>query len=147
MYTPHIITLINVTEKLDETLQYNATVLDGVFLDAAKGTSSGKAGLTDTDTATLFIPFSTVGKSFKGALKKYYPPKAYEQLSDKSGAWTLKDGGESSAVECFFVKGIVNPVGSFDDMKREYDYVYAVTRVLLRDFGSPSMQNFQVGAK
>ena len=147
MYTPHLITLINVSENLDETLSYNATVLDGVFLDTAKATLSGKLGLTDEDTATLFIPFSTVGKSLTGDTKEFVPPKAYENLADKSGAWTLKDGGESSAVECFFVKGNITTVGSYDDMKREYDYVYAVTRVFNRDFGSPAMQHFQVGAK
>lgn len=147
MYTPHVITLINVSENADETLSYNATVLDSVFLDTAKATNSGKAGLTDADTATLFIPFTTVGKSLTGRAKSYFPPMAYEKLTDKSIAWTLKDGGETSAVECFFVKGNISEPGSYDDMKREYDYVYAVTRVLLRDFGSPAMQHFQVGAR
>ena len=147
MYTPHIITLINVSVNDDETLAYNATVLDKVFLDTSKATSSGKNGMTDMDTATLFIPFSAVGKSITGQEKAYVSPKAYDALDDKSEFWTLKDSGDISAVECFFVKGIVDDIGSYEDMKREYDYVFAVTRVLLRDFGSTSMRHFQVGAR
>lgn len=147
MYTPHVITLINVSVNDDETLTYNATVLDKVFLDTTKATSSGKNGMTDMDTASLFIPFSTVGKDISGSVKAYVPPKAYDMLEDKSGSWTLKDSGDLSAVECFFIKGIVEEPGSYEDMKSAHDYVYAVTRVLLRDFGSLSMQHFEVGAR
>lgn len=177
MYTPHIVVLVNVTENDDESLFYNATILDKVFLDLSKRTNVNKSGLSDADSATLFIPFSTVGKSFSGQAKQYITPKAYEALEDKSGYWTLKDGGDTSAVECYFIK---SAIGNFDlyygtladiavadvdivdddttihsnvefegyrEMKRRYDYVYAVTSVDLRDFGRSSMQHFQVGGK
>ena len=176
MYTPHIVTLINVSQFDDETLFYNVTILDKVFLDLSKRTNVNKSGLTDADSATLFIPFSTVGKDGAGNAKQYISPKAYEALEDKRGYWTLKDGGESSAVECYFVKGQLtadiyygtladiavvdfdivddetteHPVfdgESYEDMTRDYDYVYAVTSVDLRDFGRASMQHFQVGGK
>lgn len=176
MYTPHVITLINVSQNQDESLFYNATILDNVFLDPGKSTSSERNGMSDRDSATLFIPFSTVGRDGTGAAKEYIPPKAYDKLSDKRGYWTLKDGGDSSAVECYFIKGEVNnevfngtladvavadlcvvddtetphdvfEYESYEDMVREYDYVYAVTTVLLRDFGRKSMQHFQVGAR
>ena len=176
MYTPHIVVLINVSENDDETLFYNATILDKVFLDLSKRTNVNKSGLSDADSATLFIPFYTVGKSFAGQEKKYVKPKAYEKLADKSGSWTLKDGGDSSPVECYFIKDIdeletylgsvadvavcdiavaddaTTPhsdveVEGYSSMKERYDYVYAVTTVDLRDFGRRSMQHFQVGGK
>lgn len=176
MYTPHVVTLINVTENKDETLFYNVTYLDKVFLDLSKRTNVNKSGLADADSATLFIPFSTVGKDATGREKQYVSPKVYDALFDKRGYWTLKDGGDSSAVECFFIKGhitgdvyhgtladiavvdidIVDDAetahavyegASYEETTRELDYVYAVTSVDLRDFGSQSMQHFQVGGK
>lgn len=176
MYTPHIVTLINVSENSAEELIYNVTILDPVFLDLSKRTNINKSGLTDADAATLFIPFSTVGRDGTGAEKQYVTPKVYEALEDKSGYWTLKDGGNSSAVECYFVKGqlpggiyygtladiavvdidVVDDettphaafeVESYEDAVRDFDYVYAVTSVDLRDFGRKHMQHFQVGGK
>jgi hypothetical protein len=147
MYTPHIITLINASEQTDGTMEYNSTILDGVFLDLSKQTNVSKSGLSDADSATLFIPFSIVGKDALGSSKSYIEPKAYEALQDKSGYWTLKGGGKSSAVECFFIKGKVDTVLSYADSLTAYDYVYAVTTVDLRDFGSKDMQHWQVGGK
>ena len=148
MYTPHVVTLINVSQNDDESLFYNVTILDKVFLDLSKRTNINKSGLTDADAATLFIPFSTVGKDGAGREKQYVSPKVYDGLEDKRGYWTLKDGGQSSAVECYFVKGqIPAQIESYEDLTRRYDYVYAVTSVDLRDFGSASMQHFQVGGK
>ena len=177
MYTPHTITLILAEEQNDGTMAYNPVILSGVFLDLNKRSNVNRSGLADADSATLFIPFSTVGKSFTGQEKQYIAPKAYEALTDKSGYWTLKDGGDSSAVECYFIK---SADGNFDlyygsladvaladvdvvdddttihsnvefegyrEMQRRYDYVYAVTSVDLRDFGRSSMQHFQVGGK
>lgn len=147
MYTPHVITLVNATENANEQMEYNITVLDGVFLDLSKRKNVDKSGLSDADAATLFIPFSTVGKDTQGTTKQYISPKAYDALANKSGYWTLKEGGKSSAVECFFIKGTVSEVSSYAEAKNAYDYVYAVTSVDLRDFGSDDMQHFQVGGK
>ena len=147
MYTPHIITLVNATENASGVMEYNVTYLDKVFLDVSKRSNVNKSGLSDADTATLFIPFSTVGKDAQGNEKTYVSPKAYDQLTDKSQNWTLKDGGNSSGGECFFIKGQAATVTSLAQAKETYDYVYAVTTVDIRDFGTEDMQHFQVGGR
>lgn len=147
MYTPHIITLVNATENSSGVMEYNITILDKVFLDVSKRSNVNKSGLSDADVATLFIPFSTVGKSVSGTAKQYIAPKAYDALADKSGYWTLKDGGKASAGECFFIKGQITNVTSLAQCKADYDYVYSVTTVDLRDFGTQDMQHYQVGGR
>lgn len=147
MYTPHIITLVNATENSSGVMEYNVTILDKVFLDISKRSNVNKSGLSDADVATLFIPFSTVGKDASGNAKGYLSPKGYDALADKSGYWTLKDGGKASAGECFFIKGQITAVTSLAQCKNDYDYVYSVTSVDIRDFGTSDMQHFQVGGK
>lgn len=139
MYTPHTVTVINCIEGEDYAMQYNATVLHGVMLQASKRTNVNKSGLTDADSVTLFIPFTVDagGKQFKR-------PKEYDALEDKSRFWTLKPGGESSATECFFVKGEAAGMSYADALDR-YDNVYRVTSVDIRDFGSATMQHWMVG--
>lgn len=141
MYTPHTVTLVNSIEGENYAMQYNATVLHGVMLQASKRTNVNKSGLSDADSVTLFIPFTvdSGGKEFK-------KPKEYANLPDKTNAWTLKPGGDSSAVECFFIKGDVMADGvSYAQALDLFDDVYRVTSVDIRDFGSATMQHWQVG--
>ena len=141
MYTPHIITLVNCIEGDDYAMQYLPTVLRGVMLQASKKTNVSKSGLVDADSVTLFIPFSVDAGG-----KTFLKPKEYAATEDKSGVWTLKAGGESSAAECYFIKGEVNANGmSYAQALVAFDDVYRVTSVDIRDFGSASMQHWQVG--
>lgn len=141
MYTPHTVTLILAEESNSGEMEYNAVVLSGVFLDLNKRSNVNKSGLADADAATLFIPMSiSPGKT-------YLPPKAYQALADKSQYWTLYDDGESSGAECYFVKGALPAPLPFRDAKQQYDYVYRVTSVDLRDFGSAKMHHWQVGGR
>ena len=59
MYTPHAVTIYNVSENPDTLkLEYNVTFLRGVFLDRRQAANIEKSGLRDADAATLFIPFT-----------------------------------------------------------------------------------------
>ena len=149
MYTPHVVTLYNVTEDPDTLeISYNITVLDGVFLDRSEAKNIEKSGLKDADSATLFIPFSvTATDGTTGAAKTYIGPKAYRALTDPSGYWTLEDGGVNSGADCFFIKGEVVSTAGYRQIRETYDDVYNVTTVDTRDFGSEDMQHWQVGAR
>lgn len=149
MYTPHTVTVYNVTENPDTlALEYNITFLRGVFLDRHEAASIEKSGLRDADAATLFIPFSVNAvDAVTETPKQYIGPKAYRQLSDTSGYWTLETGGISSPTDCFFVKGEVVNYNGYNRIREAYDDVYDVTTVDTRDFGSPDMQHWQVGAR
>lgn len=149
MYTPHTVTIYNVGENPDTLEQeYNMTFLRGVFLDRRQAANIEKSGLRDADAATLFIPFSVEAvDAVTGAPKEYIGPKAYRQLADTSGYWTLEPGGLGSGADSFFVKGeVVNYLG-YGKMRELYDDVYDITTIDTRDFGSADMQHWQVGAR
>lgn len=149
VYTPHTVTLYNATvDPLTLALSYNVTLLTGVFLDIAKAANVEKTGLSDADNATLFIPFSvTAADPVTGTEKQYAEPKDYEALTDKSGHWTLNTGGKSSGVECFFVKGNVVSSLGYKYLREHNDYVFNVSTVDIRDFGSEKMRHWQVGGR
>ena len=149
MYTPHTVTLYNVTENPDTLeINYNITVLNGVFLDRAHARNIEKTGLRDADSATLFIPFSvSATDGVSGLPKTYVGPKAYRVLPDTTDYWTLEAGGTSSGVDCFFVKGEVVTGAGYRFIRENYDDVYDVTTVDTRDFGSADMQHWQVGGR
>jgi hypothetical protein len=149
VYTPHVVTLYNVSEN-PETLEqdYNITVLKGVFLDRSHARNIEKSGLRDADSATLFIPFSVdATDGVSGLTKQYIGPKAYRDLADPSDYWTLEAGGNSSGVDCFFIKGEVVTKAGYRYIRENYDNVYDVTTVDERDFGSTDMQHWQVGGR
>lgn len=137
MYTPHTVTMVNVVDD-----GYNSVVLDGVFLDLSKRSNVNKSGLSDADAATLFIPF------YIKTDKTYLPPKEYKALEDKSGYWTIYDDGENSGADCYFIKGAqTDNLYPFSKARESHDYVYHVTSVDLRDFGSAPMQHWMVGGR
>lgn len=149
MYTPHVVTVYNVTEDPDTLeINYNITVLDGVFLDRSHARNIEKTGLRDADSAALFIPFSVSAVDGEtGKKKKYIGPKAYRELADKTGYWTLEAGGTNSGVDCFFIKGKVITKAGYRYIREHNDDVYDVTTVDTRDFGSKDMQHWQVGGR
>lgn len=149
MYTPHAVTIYNVSENPDTLkLEYNVTFLRGVFLDRRQAANIEKSGLRDADAATLFIPFTVEAvDAVTGAPKQYIGPKAYRQLEDVSGYWTLEGGGMSSGEDSFFIKGEVLNYNGYAKMRELYDDVFDITTIDTRDFGSPDMQHWQVGAR
>ena len=140
MYCPHTVTLV-IASGSDLGTVYNSVILRGVFLDLSKGSNIAKSGMADADSATLFIPFSV------DADKQYVSPKAYEAAENKNGLWTIFDGGNESGADCFFIKGEVYDATSYADARERYDYVYQVSTVDMLDYGSESMQHWEVGGK
>ena len=147
MYTPHIVTVVNMIVGDDYTATYEATVLSGVFLDttASRG-ASNSAQTSPQDTATLYIPFNVEAYSAKtGSVQVYVKPHAYEQKADKSGFWTLREASDSSATPCWFAKGIA-AADEYAEMRKNGD-CWAVTAVRTLDFGSDGMQHWAVSGR
>lgn len=149
MYTPHTVTLYNVTE--DPTtlaLTFNVTILEGVFLDIGKASHIAKSGLENADEVKLYVPFSVSAKdATTGNEKTYLDPKDYRYSLEKSSHWTFDPGGQSSGVDCFFAKGVLISESGYKYLRENYDYVFDVTTVDLRDFGSSGMRHWQVGGR
>lgn len=138
MYTPHSVTLIMAEED-----SYNAVLLQNVFLDLSKRTNVNKSGLADADGATLFIPFSVDAGG-----KTYLPPKQYAAQEDKTPYWTLSDDGENSGADCYFIKGAqTTDLYPYSLATQKHDFVYRVSSVDLRDFGSERMRHWMVGGR
>lgn len=147
MYTPHTVTIYNTSTEMDketftDSTYSNITILHGVFLDAVKAANVNQSGLAGADAVDLFIPFSVDAvDAITGEKKKYAGRMEYWASSDKSGMWTLTDGGDT-----FFVKGVaVEPGKDFSFVSMKYDDVYVVTKIDEKDFGSSDMQHWQVG--
>ena len=137
MYTPHTVTLVNVDDGIA-----NAVILKGVFLDLSKRSNVNRSGLSDADRATLFIPFGLHSS------KDYLPPKEYARQADKSGFWTLRDDGEDSGADCYFIKGAqTEDLAPFSTAVEAHDFVFRVSSVDLRDFGMTAMQHWMVGGR
>lgn len=142
MYTPHTVTLYNMTRGVP-----NITILEGVFLDISKGANVIESGLESADAATLFIPFSIEAiNGVTGQAQFFIGAKEYDRQESKAEYWTLDPAGASN--ECFFVKGRnVMEGGNYQSINSYYDDVYRVTSVDTCDFGSESMQHWEVGGK
>ena len=141
MFSPHTVTIFILTEG-DSGTVINSAVLENVFLDRSKASNIQKSGLQDADSATLFIPDDV------GCTKTYAQPKAYMDATDKTGLWTVFDGGEMSGCDCYFIKGAITDwTGTYTQAKEAYDDVYHVTSVDVRDFGSQRMRHLQVGGR
>lgn len=140
MYAPHTVTVYSTIEDpvtFEETRFI--TVLHGVFMDAAKAANVRTSGLEGADSVNLFVPFSVKATDGVSLLDKVYvDPKEFERTEDKSGLWTLR-------INDFFVKGEVVEDKDFQYINLNYDDVYRITKVDKKDFGSASMQNWEVG--
>lgn len=140
MYAPHTITVYSpVEDPVTFEVKNHITVLRGVFMDAAKASNVRSSGLEGADSVNLFIPFDVDATDGVSLLeKKYVDPKEFERTENKSGLWTLRIGD-------FFVKGEVVEDKDFQYINLNYDDVYRITKVDKKDFGSASMQHFEVG--
>lgn len=150
MYAPHTVTIYNVSQEEDKTTFEDVqksyiTILSGVFLEASKAANVRQSGLEGADAVNLFIPFSTPAvDGVTGAQKRYVGPQEFWRASNKSDLWTLSTDGNGGTT--FFVKGeVVEPEKTEQTIEMLYDDVYKVTKVDMKDFGSASMQHFEVG--
>lgn len=115
--------------------KYHRTVLYGVFWDERKAVNRLQSGLEDADEVTIVIPFRVATD------KKYVSPKEFEKLEDKAGYFTLQEGDR-------VVKGAIDfeITGKVSDLDKEYE-AFTITSVDTKDFGSPHMRHWEVGAK
>ncbi len=150
MYAPHTVTIYNVSQEEDKTTFEDVqksyiTILRGVFLEASKAANVRQSGLEGADAVNLYIPFSTPAvDGVSGAQKRYVGPQEFWRASNKSDLWTLSTDGNGGTT--FFVKGeVVEPEKTEQTIEMLYDDVYKVTKADMKDFGSASMQHFEVG--
>lgn len=149
---PHTMTLYNVIMKTDpgsyeDTPTYSITVLRGVLLDASKGANVRASGIESADAVTVYIPFNVEAyDGITGEKKEYIGPVEFGRLEDTSGYWTLSPNNSPSAHD-FFVEGEIVEAGrGYQFISAKYDGVYNITKVDRKDFGSPDMQHWEVGA-
>lgn len=147
MYAPHTVTIYNIVRETDlstlkEVEHVYITILRGVMLQASKGANVRESGLEGADAANLYIPFAVEAVDGKtGATKTYAKPQEFAKATDRSGLWTLSYNGNGG--ETVFVKGEFVPDNM--DIVQHQDDCYNVTKVDAMDYGSTSMQHWEVG--
>lgn len=149
MYAPHTVTVYNSVKETDpstfrEETHLYVTILRGVMLQASKGVNVRESGLEGADAVNLYIPFGVEAvDGTTGKPKTYTGPQAFYNAADKSGLWTLSVNGNGGLT--FFVKGEF--VTDKEDVAMAHDDCYNITKVDMKDFGSPCMQHFECGGK
>lgn len=142
MILPHTVTVYNIGPEDPQTYEreVNITIIDGVFLDSQRRNSKGQTGAVNADTVTLHIPLPANAKdAFTGENKAFITPKAYRASGDKAGLWTLEPK------DCFFVKGVcVDESGNFQNINKNFEEVYCIVAIDIKDFGSADMQHIEV---
>lgn len=142
---PHTVTLYQsettIDEKFNETTINHITVLEGVLLIASKAANVRATGLEGADAVNLHIPFNVKAYDGETDEEKIYvdPIEGWKIAKDKSKVWTL-------AIGTVFVKGrVIAPYATRTQLELGFDGVYQITKVDKIDFGSPSMQHWEVG--
>lgn len=143
MYAPHTVTLYNaIYNRVTGENDLHSTILKGVFMQASKAVNVRESGLEGADAVNLHIPFDVNAvDGMTGKPKKYVGPQEFLAAEDRSGLWTLSFSGNGGT--SFFVKGEF--VTDKEDVALAQDECYTVTKVDLKDYGSPEMQHWQVG--
>lgn len=93
-----------------------------------------RGDLNSPDVALVFIPFA------RG--DDYLAPRVWQALPLKTSSWTLQIGD-------VIVKGLIDDelvagTLTLSDLKRLYDDVLVIASVDTRDFGSSSMQHWEI---
>ena len=142
MYCPHTVSLISYHSGTPYL-----TVLRGVMLQGSNGRGALRRGEQIEDNITVYIPFSVKAETPSGEPATFLPPKAYAACTDPEQHWTLQPEGESAGRSGFFVKGeLASPI-SLEEAHDQYDCVYAIAGVTVHDYGSKSMQHYEVFTK
>lgn len=132
-----IITVFNSYEDSLKNLTWYPTVIHGVNLLIDKAAIVAKYGAESKDNALLNIHYQTIDGQIMVDGKNYFPPKEWErQTNDKlADSITFASGTDFD----FFMLGeypIKDPIkdedyknGFFEEIKKEYDFVFAITSV------------------
>lgn len=119
---------------------YQRTQIKDVAWQGGKGRSGAGATNQESNSVTIYIPSAN--------RDDYVAQKAWSLLSSKTGKWTLQPND-------IIVKGLVSDnlmIGetgaiSVSALKAKYDDVLVISDIQTMDYGSLSMQHFQVTAK
>ena len=139
MYTPHTVSLIN-----DHHTAPHLTVLHGVMLQALNGRSVQRRGNIEEANATLYVPLSVRAVNEAGERVSFLPPMEYLHCSDPENHWTIQPEGEGAGRCSFFVKGELSEPLTLAEARARYDFVYPVAGWKLHDYGSLSMQHYEI---
>ena len=142
MYTPHTVSLINFHNGIPFLV-----FLRGVMLQALNGQSVQRRGDQEETIATLYVPISVQAVNSLGEKVSFLPPLEYARCSDPEKHWTLQPEGESAGRCSFFVKGEIPEACTLAEAREKYDFVYIVAGWQLHDYGSRSMQHYEVVSK
>lgn len=142
MYTPHTVSLI-IYHGDSPFLVY----LRGVMLQALNGRSVQRRGGMEENEATLYVPLSAWAENAAGEPLIFLPPLEYARCTDPEKYWTLQPEGESAGRSSFFVKGEIAEACSLAEAREKYDYVYIVAGWQLHDYGSRTLQHWEVVSK
>ena len=131
------ITVFNSYEDSFKNVTWYPSVIRGVNLLIDKSAIVAKYGAESKDNAILNIHYKTVKGQIMVDGKPYLPPKEWErQTNDKlADSITFASGTDFD----FFMLGeypMQGPInddeyrnGFFEEVKKEYDYVFAITSV------------------
>ncbi len=125
------VVLANYIGEVNDVATFQYTTLKNVYCYSDDGVAVDNNGRRGNDSAHLYI-FDTVsiGWDNNGNPRKYLPYELWRALQDKSGFWTLYDGGKDT----FYKVG--NPEKS-----------YRVTSFSKLKNGSPRMWHFEVNGR
>ena len=132
-----VITVFNSYEDSFKNVTWYPTVIHGVNLLIDKAAIVAKYGAESKDNALLNIHYQTVDGQIMVDGKPYFPPKEWErQTNDKLPETITFASGTGFD---FFMLGEypeIKPIldeeyrnGFFEEVKKEYDYVFAITSV------------------
>lgn len=129
------ITVYNKYRGEDGFEQWQRSVVKGVFWNAIKGAVIRRTGISTADSVQIIIPCAVRVDS-----RTYKEPKAWEQLPDKMGHWTLKPGDT-------VIKGSIDyEIVKSSKELQGYDDVLNITSVDFKDFSS-DMAHWEVSGK
>ena len=117
------------------------------MLQALNGRIVQRRGNVDEANATLYVPLSVHAVNENGERAAFLSPCEYARCADPEKHWTLQTEGESAGRCSFFVKGEIPAACSLAEARELYDYVYVVAGWELHDYGSRSMQHYEVHSR
>lgn len=132
MTTNTCMSVFNKYTDSEKNVIFKKHLIDNVFWDDSKGVNLNK-GYENADDVNVFIP------KIQNDMSGYLEPKKYKGLSN---TWTLENGD-------FIVKGNTSEseVLSIKELVKKYDNVFKISLVDDKDFGSESMQHFEIRGK
>lgn len=128
---PHTVTVYN--KYKDGTAEkWQRTIIPGVYWNAIKGAVMRKTGVASADGLQLIIPFT--------AKAGYVAPKAWAEMTDHTGKWTLQSG------DTVILGDIDYEVTRASSELKSFDNCIAITSVDIKDFGG-GMAHWEVSGK